>query len=145
MQARILRLSFAIDDASGDHCRPQEARHDMYMIPQLAFAVGKHQAELTLGAGEVPFPQSVHNERVNRNRAIACLAFGHIDLAEPIRTLANMDFAPFQIDIIPSQATQFRTPHASEYCRDENRTHPSSGSMHNGLNLARRRDIDASL
>jgi len=76
MQAGILQLSFVIDDASSDHCRPQESRDDMHMVPQPAFAVGKQQAEIALGAHEVPFSQRIHDERVNRNRAISSLAFG---------------------------------------------------------------------
>src|SRR5262245_60375153 len=102
----VLRPAVLIDHTGGNLCRLEAARNDGGALLDAAPAVREDEAELPVRAGEAMLAQGGDQHRRERNRALARRRLGPPDLAVTIGALADVQLAPFQVDIVPAQAAQ---------------------------------------
>src|SRR5512132_3544774 len=106
MQARVFGVAACIHHAGPSHGWLNEPGHDVGVIPYSANSVWKDQIEFAPRAGEAMLLERVHDNGSDRDRALTCSGLRLANLAVPVGTAANMQLAPFKIDIIPLEATQ---------------------------------------
>src|SRR5208337_3503046 len=118
MKAGVLRplddlaiLPLPLDrHACGNLSRRQPALDQVLMMLDQAAARREHKSFVALGASKLPLAKRVEHHRRQGNRALAGLRLRLPDRAVAVGALADVKLALIEVDVVPTQAAQFRSP-----------------------------------
>ena len=106
VQTGVFWLTGGIDEFGCTH-RPFEGADEVVVAGNAPSGARKHKAELALRTHESPFPKHVEYQRSQRHGAIAGFRLRPADHVVPVSTLAHVQLAALEVDILPTQAAQF--------------------------------------